>query len=62
MTQEIKVGDWISYPVSGLESQGKVLSIDEDGYGVQLKDNPTGTAFVPFGDRVKKISPPEGEE
>ena len=59
--QGIKGGDWISYPVSGHGSQGKVIRIHEAGYGVQLKDSSTSTTIVPFGPLIKKTPPPEGE-
>jgi len=59
--QGIEVGNWISYPVSGHGSQGKVIRIDKAGYGVQLSDSPTSATIVPFGPLVKKTPPPEGE-
>lgn len=58
MAEEIKEGDWISYP----EGEGKVVGVDYDGYGVQPKGLRTGVVLVAKGERVKKVAPPEEEE
>lgn len=43
MAEEIKEGDWISYP----EGEGQVIGVDEDGYGVRPKGLRTGAVLVP---------------
>ncbi len=58
MAEEIKEGDWISYP----EGEGKVVGVDGDGYFVRPKGLKTGGVLVPRGERVRKIAPPEEEE
>ena len=35
MTEEIKIGDWIRYSVSGLPSRGKVVGLNSETYTVQ---------------------------
>jgi hypothetical protein len=61
--EEIKVGDWISFPAAGFEGRGKVGSVDAGSYGVSMKvGNFWVTTVVGKGDRVKKVDPPEGEE
>lgn len=54
MAEEVTEGDWISYP----EGEGKVVGVDDDGYGVRPKELPTGVVFVPKGERIRKIAPP----
>jgi hypothetical protein len=34
MTEDIREGDWISYP----EGEGKVVGVDDDGYGIRPTD------------------------
>jgi hypothetical protein len=59
MAEEIREGDWISYPVNGLEDKGQVLSVDEEAYGV--KTIAGATTWVPRGPRVRKIPPLDKE-
>jgi hypothetical protein len=58
--REIEVGDWIAFPVNGLEAQGEVLSVEDEGYGVRQESG--GVTFVPKGDRVRRIEPPQRRE
>ena len=58
MAEEIKEGDWISYP----DGEGVVIGVNDDGYGVRPKELHTGIVFVPKGERVRKVAPPEEEE
>ena len=57
MAEEIKKGDWVSYP----EGEGKVVGVDDDGYDVRLKGLTTGIVFVAKGQHVMKTAPPEEE-
>jgi hypothetical protein len=57
MAEEITEGDWISSP----EGEGQVIGLDEDGYGIRPKGLSTVAVFVPKGERVRKIDPPEEE-
>ncbi len=59
MAEEIKVGDWISYRVGGLEDQGKVVDYDGESYTVQPKGWGSGQVTVVGKDGVKKIASPE---
>jgi hypothetical protein len=64
MAEEIKVGDWISYSVSGLPSRGKVVGINGETYTVQPEGLGPGQVAVvgrSEGDGVKKVAPPKEE-
>ena len=61
MAEGLKVGDWISYSVSGLEDQGKVVGFDGESYAVRPKGSSPGQVTVVGKDGVKKIPPPEEE-
>lgn len=60
MIEEIKVGDWISWPGVLGRDQGKVISTDGESYNVQTRkgDNPVYTT-VPKSTNVEKIEAPE---
>jgi hypothetical protein len=60
MIEEIKVGDWITWPGVLGRDQGKVISTDGESYNVQTRkgDNPVYTT-VPKSTNVKKIEDPE---
>ena len=60
MIEEIRVGDWISWPGVLGRDQGMVISTDGKNYNVQTRkgDSPVYTT-VPKGKGVKKIEPPE---
>lgn len=63
MPEEIKAGDWVSWPGVLGRDQGKVVSVEADTYSVQIKP---GTApsytTISRGQSVKKIAPPEDWE
>lgn len=62
MDQEIKAGDWISWPGSVGTQTGKVLAVS-DVYDVQVKvGSNTMTTMVPKGSEVKKVDPPEEDQ
>lgn len=58
--EEIRVGDWISWPGVLGRDQGKVISTDGESYNVQTRkgDNPVYTT-IPKSAGVKKIESPE---
>ena len=60
MIEEIRVGDWISWPGALGRDQGRVISTDDKSYNVQTRkgDNPVYTK-VSKSQNVKKIDPPE---
>jgi hypothetical protein len=62
MTEEIKVGDWISWPGVLGQDQGKVTSVDYEAYGVQIIRSGSGPTYttVRKGPGVKKIDRPKG--
>ena len=56
MAEEIREGDWISYP----GGEGQVTGVLDDSYGVRPKGmQPGQTVLVAKGDRVRKIAPPK---
>ncbi|WP_047864407.1 hypothetical protein [Rubrobacter aplysinae] len=61
MIEEIRIGDWISWPGVLGKDQGKVISTDGESYHVQTQkgDNPRYTT-IPKSKGVKKIEPPRG--
>ena len=59
IADEVKVGDWIRYPVNGLEGKGEVLSVDYEAYGAKAESG--GTIWVAKGHRVEKIATPQEE-
>lgn len=63
MADEIKVGDWISYSVSGLDDWGKVIHDDGEAYTILVKGQEEGGQRAVVGkDGVKKRPPPKGRE
>lgn len=61
MDEEIKVGDWISWPGTVGTQTGRVRGVS-DVYDVQVKvGSSTMTTVVAKGDRVKKVAPPKEE-
>lgn len=58
--EEIRVGDWISWPGVLGRDQGKVISENGESYNVQTRkgDNPVYTK-VSKRKGVKKIEPPQ---
>jgi hypothetical protein len=62
MAEEIKVGDWISYRVSGLKDRGKVVHSDGESYTVLVKGQSHGQLAVIGKDGVEKIAPPRHQE
>ncbi len=58
MTEEIKVGDWISYRMSGLAGRGKVADFDGEPYTVEPEGwsggevTAVGKDVVRVGERV----------
>lgn len=62
MAEEIKTGDWVSWPGVLGRDQGKVVSVDGDTYSVQIKSGaaPSYTT-ISRGEGVKKIDPQEWE-
>lgn len=60
MIEEIRVGDWITWPGVLGQDQGKVISTDGESYNVQTRkgDNP-GYTKIHKSKEVKKIEAPE---
>lgn len=60
MVEEIRVGDWISWPGVLGRDQGKVISTDGESYSVQTRkgDNPVYTKILK-SKGVTKIENPE---
>lgn len=62
MAEEIKAGDWVSWPGVLGRDQGKVVSVDGDTYGVQIKSGAAPSYTTISKDQgVKKIDPQEWE-
>ena len=63
MPEEIKAGDWVSWPGVLGRDQGKVMSVDGDTYSVQIKPGVAPSYTTISRDQsVKKIAPPEDWE
>lgn len=60
MVEEIRIGDWISWPGTLGRDQGKVISVDEETYKVQTRkgDTPVYTTVSRSGG-AEKIDPPD---
>lgn len=61
MPEEIKPGDWISWPGVLGQDQGKVTSVDFEAYGVQIMKSGESSTYttVPKDKDVEKIAPPQ---
>ncbi len=54
MAEEIKVGDWISYRMSGLAGRSKVVGFDGEPYTVQ-HDGWSGGQVTVVGKKVVRV-------
>ncbi|WP_119066263.1 hypothetical protein [Rubrobacter indicoceani] len=61
MSEEIKVGDWVSFKSSGFKNEGKVTKVEEGSYRVEIPSDGSGVYVdVPKGPKVSKVDPPAG--
>lgn len=61
MSEEIGVGDWISFKSSGFKNEGKVTKVEEESYKVEIPSDGSGVYVdVPKSPKISKIDPPEG--